>query len=626
MIPSTARKAMNGGGMDEENSTRAFGSVPLLDMLAEVASATLKSDPNLHKDPPQKVRKANLQADALTLDQIRILSDRMLLDMFSELTSNEMRRTFSYRCYLMPSTCAETFSSFGNENRARLQMKAHLLAHIAKLLTEANGLGRLGKPPFTAEPIQARRKRLQGEGRVQWGLITEFTSLSARMAAESHCIAGTDSSARRRKRSQVKKGAPQLGSTKGDRHRPHSSPHSQPPVTPSPKPKPKPHPKPQASPQAKPHSKPHSKLHSKPTKPNSKPHPKSHTKLQVKILSKPDGGKSDGKPKPKLKLKPSSGSEDPPACNGDVTLPVKEEHPGAAVVRSDHAYWGTVRSAMVCDDDDDSDLEEWCGDRVERRGPVPCQAVIATPPFPYVYVPLLPNTSSVVEVADPVRKPRWGRERQRRVRTSTSEEDEEDEDEEEEEEEDEEEEDDDEDDDEEQRRPKAKSRPHGRRTTRPSVEMDRLALKHIRALRAKRKDERGPLVCKICKTKVFTAQATLMYHYRSHAGIKPFNCKICEATFTRQHSLNYHMLIHNNKSRFACDDCGRHFRHPSHFKEHLRRHTGETPYQCTDCSQRFKTRNTYKRHLKTRHGKILTAQGILSLGEARSSKLATTCT
>ncbi|KAL1443602.1 hypothetical protein MTO96_045934 [Rhipicephalus appendiculatus] len=84
------------------------------------------------------------------------------------------------------------------------------------------------------------------------------------------------------------------------------------------------------------------------------------------------------------------------------------------------------------------------------------------------------------------------------------------------------------------------------------------------------------------------------------------------------------MLIHNNKSRFECEDCGRHFRHPSHFKEHLRRHTGETPYQCTDCNQRFKTRNTYKRHLKTRHGKILTAQGILSVGESRPTSPAPT--
>lgn len=95
--------------------------------------------------------------------------------------------------------------------------------------------------------------------------------------------------------------------------------------------------------------------------------------------------------------------------------------------------------------------------------------------------------------------------------------------------------------------------------------MQKLALKCIRELRCRKKEETS-LVCKICKNKAFTATATLMYHYRSHAGIKPFVCLICNTTFTRQHSLNYHMLIHNNQSRFTCKDCGRKFRHPSHFK------------------------------------------------------------
>jgi len=42
-------------------------------------------------------------------------------------------------------------------------------------------------------------------------------------------------------------------------------------------------------------------------------------------------------------------------------------------------------------------------------------------------------------------------------------------------------------------------------------------MKYIRELRGKRRDDE-PLVCKICRSKVFTATATLLYHYRSHAG------------------------------------------------------------------------------------------------------------
>lgn len=89
--------------------------------------------------------------------------------------------------------------------------------------------------------------------------------------------------------------------------------------------------------------------------------------------------------------------------------------------------------------------------------------------------------------------------------------------------------------------------------------------------------------CKICPDKQFTSTNGLIFHYKKHAGLKPYVCELCSATFTRQHSLNYHMLIHLNKSRFVCSECSRHFRHPSHFKEHMRRHTGETPFQCGDC-------------------------------------------
>ncbi|XP_042208583.1 zinc finger protein 860-like [Homarus americanus] len=151
-----------------------------------------------------------------------------------------------------------------------------------------------------------------------------------------------------------------------------------------------------------------------------------------------------------------------------------------------------------------------------------------------------------------------------------------------------------------------------------------MALKLIAEIRSQSVMALDTLECKICHpARLFTAPSTLLSHYRSHAGIRPYECRICEAVFTRQHSLNYHMLIHTNQTRFTCEDCDRKFRHPSHFKEHRRRHTGESPYECSDCLMRFKTRNTYKRHLRTRHGKLLTTQGaiiILSQEEADRMK------
>ncbi|XP_017876468.1 uncharacterized protein LOC108622873 isoform X2 [Ceratina calcarata] len=158
-----------------------------------------------------------------------------------------------------------------------------------------------------------------------------------------------------------------------------------------------------------------------------------------------------------------------------------------------------------------------------------------------------------------------------------------------------------------------------------SKEEREMALAFMERIKKKGNPTGNNLECRICNPpRSFTAPTTLVSHYRSHAGIKPYECRICRAVFTRRHSLKYHMLIHQNQTRFTCADCGKKFRHPSHFREHRRRHTGEAPFGCDDCGQRFKTRNTYKRHLKTRHGKVLTTTGeLLYLSEEDFQKVKT---
>lgn len=169
-------------------------------------------------------------------------------------------------------------------------------------------------------------------------------------------------------------------------------------------------------------------------------------------------------------------------------------------------------------------------------------------------------------------------------------------------------------------KPKGKAKFIG--TSREEKEMALLLMDRIKK---KGNPSGNNLQCRICDPpRTFTAPTTLVSHYRSHAGIKPYECRICRSVFTRRHSLKYHMLIHQNQTRFTCADCGKKFRHPSHFREHRRRHTGEAPFGCEDCGQRFKTRNTYKRHLKTRHGKVLTTSGeLLHLSEEDFQKVRT---
>lgn len=59
--------------------------------------------------------------------------------MFSELICDEMKKNYSFQCYLIPDKCCQSFKSFGNEARARGKMKIHLQAHIRELDAEADG-------------------------------------------------------------------------------------------------------------------------------------------------------------------------------------------------------------------------------------------------------------------------------------------------------------------------------------------------------------------------------------------------------------------------------------------------------------------------------------------------------
>ncbi len=88
--------------------------------------------------------------DLLSLEQIRMLSDKALVTMFAELTSNEMSRNYTYTCFLVPDSCTQSYSSFGNEMRAKMQMKSHLLKHVGDLLQKQNS-GDSCKLTFTME-------------------------------------------------------------------------------------------------------------------------------------------------------------------------------------------------------------------------------------------------------------------------------------------------------------------------------------------------------------------------------------------------------------------------------------------------------------------------------------------
>ena len=61
---------------------------------------------------------------------------------------------YCYSCVLLPGECEAKFQSFGNENKAKKEMRQHLEEHVDQLIKEGN-------TDFIAEPILARKRRLK---------------------------------------------------------------------------------------------------------------------------------------------------------------------------------------------------------------------------------------------------------------------------------------------------------------------------------------------------------------------------------------------------------------------------------------------------------------------------------
>ncbi|RWS31364.1 uncharacterized protein B4U80_01379 [Leptotrombidium deliense] len=544
---------------DKDGSEKA----PLLDMLAEVASYTLNCQTtslltdSLIVDEPEIEKKS-----IYTLDQIRSLSDKNLVEIFSEFTADELRRCYRYRCCLLPDVCKVSFESFASEEKARHLIKTHLLNHISKV-----------DQSFTAV-VSCRRRKRRGDDTLRVSRSKSSVCFSKSKSFEKKNRKMCHSSPNKRmSSSNIPKEVKTFDSKKGVKRKMKVCES----VT----------------------STSIAKQRTNVSKRLKYPLFEEQTKVDNSCEGLFHEEFSSTNELPKNNYSVIVVHTDNIETNPDVNYElVTCEQSQAFQVFSvniplssvDHSYTyaeGPKQPLMQCCEEFAVNIN---GNKTTNL--LKLKTAISTPAFPYVYEPLLPNVCEVVEiktsdlesndevnceevnVSDNVIFPKEA--------SATNFGDQ-----------------------------PLKRQPLGK----AQWERD-LALKYIEELRLKRhensgKDSHGAVSrCQICNDKTFMSVSSLIYHYRGHAGIKPYECSICEATFTRQHSLNYHMLIHYNKTRFICEECGRHFRHPSHFKEHMRRHTGETPYECVDCSVKFKTRNTYKRHLQTKHGKILTAKGI----------------
>ncbi|CAF1510039.1 unnamed protein product, partial [Didymodactylos carnosus] len=102
--------------------------------------------------------------------------------------------------------------------------------------------------------------------------------------------------------------------------------------------------------------------------------------------------------------------------------------------------------------------------------------------------------------------------------------------------------------------------------------------------------------CRECDKYFSTAHGLEVHARRTHTGLRPYSCDLCQKTFGHSISLQQHRLTHSQQRCFQCKTCFKCFKRSSTLSTHLLIHSDTRPYSCSYCGKRFHQKSDMKKH------------------------------
>ena len=107
-----------------------------------------------------------------------------------------------------------------------------------------------------------------------------------------------------------------------------------------------------------------------------------------------------------------------------------------------------------------------------------------------------------------------------------------------------------------------------------------------------------PFVCPICQNSFF-GKGNLKEHLKTHSEIRPFKCPLCDNTYKTNGALKKHIKInHDHILKFSCEYCEKKFGTNSALKQHIIKHTKEKKFKCKyiGCEKCFTEKRNMEKH------------------------------